>query len=297
MAKMTLPAIATTYGLLAAALVSLWLNPIRFNAIAVPPWSVLFGAACVSGLMTGLVTVPAVLVLIGFAVLCYVAQTCRTGAVKAMLFLAVGVIALALALHRFGGFVNPALVANMQLGANAPPFTHRLNFDTGAAGLILFAFFCVPARTAQAWRDVARQTPVILGTAILVLALGLAHGFVGIDLKFPAYTLVFLACNLLFTCITEEAFFRGFMQEQLAAAMQRWAAGPYIALGIAAVLFGIAHARGGPVFIGLATVAGLGYGYAYLRSKRIEAAILAHITLNGLHFAAFTYPHALPGPA
>jgi membrane protease YdiL (CAAX protease family) len=175
----------------------------------------------------------------------------------------------------------------------SPPFTHRLNFDTSAAGLILFAFFCAPARSGEAWRAVARQTPIIVGTAAVVLLLGVAGGFVGVDVKLSHYTLVFFACNLLFTCITEEAFFRGFMQARLALAMKHWRAGPWIALLIAAVLFGLAHARGGPALIVLATIAGLGYGLAFLRSGRIEAAILAHITLNTLHFIAFTYPRAL----
>ena len=283
-------AIAVTYGFLAASLVSLWLPPVRLGkSVSLPLWTLLFAAACISGMLTGLVTPVAVLVLLGFTGLCYAGQQCQPGAFKVLLMVAAGVVTLALSLHRFGGFTNPALVTNMILGAQSPPFTHRLNFDTSAAGLILFAFFCTPARSAEQWREVARQYPVILGTALVVLLLGVAGGFIGIDVKFTDYTLVFIACNLLFTCITEEAFFRGFMQARLAAAMQR----PYAALAISALLFGVAHARGGPALIVLAAIAGLGYGYAFLRSGRIEAAILAHITLNGLHFIAFTYPRAL----
>ncbi len=40
----------------------------------------------------------------------------------------------------------------------------------------------------------------------------------------------------------------------------------------------------------LAMLAGLGYGHAYLKSGRIEAAILGHFTLNGIHFIALSYP-------
>jgi membrane protease YdiL (CAAX protease family) len=40
----------------------------------------------------------------------------------------------------------------------------------------------------------------------------------------------------------------------------------------------------------LATVAGLFYGAAYLRTRRIEGAILTHFALNAVHFLAFTYP-------
>jgi membrane protease YdiL (CAAX protease family) len=44
----------------------------------------------------------------------------------------------------------------------------------------------------------------------------------------------------------------------------------------------------------LATIAGLFYGAAYLRTRRIEGAILTHFALNAAHFLAFTYP-ALAG--
>ena len=287
-------AITITYGLLAASLIALWLPAIVINQrLSAAPWALLFAAACTSGMLTGLVAPHAVAVLLAFAALCYMARRCKPGVLKVVLIIAAGAVTLLLSLHRFPGFANPPLVVDMQLSALSPAFTHRLNFDTSSAGLILFAFFCVPARSVKEWADVARQAPVILGTAIVVLTLGAVAGFVGVDLKFSGYTLVFFACNLLFTCITEEAFFRGFMQEKLSVAMQRWRAGPYIALLIASVLFGVAHARGGPALIVLASIAGLGYGYAYLRSKRIEAAILAHITLNTLHFVAFTYPRAL----
>jgi membrane protease YdiL (CAAX protease family) len=184
-------------------------------------------------------------------------------------------------------------VTNMRVSESAPAFTHNLNFDTTAAGLILFAVFCVPARSREEWRAVARQYPVILGTPIVVFAIGLALGYVKVDPKLVAYTPVFFMCNLLFTCVTEEAFFRGFIQQQLTVGLARWRAGPYIALVVAAVLFGIAHAKGGPLLIGLASLAGLGYGYAYLRSQRIEAAILTHFALNALHFVAFTYPRTI----
>jgi membrane protease YdiL (CAAX protease family) len=40
----------------------------------------------------------------------------------------------------------------------------------------------------------------------------------------------------------------------------------------------------------LATVAGIGYGYAYYQSGRIETAILTHFLLNAAHAVFFTYP-------
>ena len=285
--------VALTYGLLALAVCAAWLKPIKAGAVVLPPWTLLLAAACASGWWFGLLAPPALLTVLGFGVLAGVALRQKAGVLRTVLLIATGAMTLAMSLHKFPGFVNPALVAEMQLSAASPAFTHRLNFDTATAGLILFALFCVPAHNRQQWRDIGRNSWIILGTPALVLLAGVAGGFVAWDPKVSAYTPLFLAANLLFTCVTEEAFFRGFIQHRLAGAMDRWRAGPYLALGIAAILFGVAHARGGPALIVLATVAGLGYGYAYLRSKRIEAAILTHFLLNGLHFVFFTYPRAL----
>ncbi|WP_373665542.1 type II CAAX prenyl endopeptidase Rce1 family protein [Sporomusa silvacetica] len=38
------------------------------------------------------------------------------------------------------------------------------------------------------------------------------------------------------------------------------------------------------------TVAGLGYGWIYQHTNQIESSILAHFSLNLIHFLLFTYP-------
>jgi membrane protease YdiL (CAAX protease family) len=56
------------------------------------------------------------------------------------------------------------------------------------------------------------------------------------------------------------------------------------------VLFGLAHLGGGWSHALAAAVAGLGYGAAYLRTQRIEAAMAVHFSVNALHLLFFTYP-------
>ena len=43
----------------------------------------------------------------------------------------------------------------------------------------------------------------------------------------------------------------------------------------------------------VAMIAGVGYGVAYAITGRVEAAIVAHFTLNSIHFLGFTYPYAV----
>ena len=59
---------------------------------------------------------------------------------------------------------------------------------------------------------------------------------------------------------------------------------------IASILFGLAHLPGGWVYACFAAVAGLFYGYAYLKTQNIEASIIVHFAVNAIHFLAFTYP-------
>jgi membrane protease YdiL (CAAX protease family) len=102
-------------------------------------------------------------------------------------------------------------------------------------------------------------------------------------------TPLFLALNLFTTCLAEEAFFRALIQGRLTDALGARKHGAAVAIGVAAVLFGIAHGYGGVPLVALATLAGIGYGLAYRRGG-IEAAILTHFALNAAHFVLFTYP-------
>jgi membrane protease YdiL (CAAX protease family) len=95
--------------------------------------------------------------------------------------------------------------------------------------------------------------------------------------------------------VAEEAFFRGFVQKGLENSLERFRYSSFLAFITASVLFGVAHFMGGLRYVFLATLAGLGYGWVYQQTKRIEASILTHFSLNSVHFLFFTYP-ALKAP-
>ncbi len=80
------------------------------------------------------------------------------------------------------------------------------------------------------------------------------------------------------------------MQKYLMQGLSKIRYGDALAIAVAAVLFGLRHYMGGINYILLATVAGIGYGWAYRHTGRMEASILTHFSLNSLHFLLFTYP-------
>jgi membrane protease YdiL (CAAX protease family) len=193
--------------------------------------------------------------------------------------------------HQLPGFNNPRVISNAMFSPDAIPFRLHLNFDKTMVGIFLLGFCHARMVRGAEWRVmVARAWPIAAGLIGLLLVLSFSSSYVRFAPKFPKESWLWISVNLCFTCVAEEALFRGFIQAQLQRLWQKVPRGEWLALAVAAVLFGLAHAGGGPVYVVLATVAGVGYGWAYLRTGRIEASILTHFALNATHFFFFTYP-------
>jgi len=279
-----------TFGLLAASIVALWAPPIKFIRYSIQSWMPVFAVSVLSGLIDGVLTWQAVASLCAFAIVAKAGRDLPVNRlIRGVLIVLSGWMALALSMHLFPGFANPSLVSDMRFSPAGIPFTHHANFDTTAAGLILMAVYCNP-QFSEWPRVLVRVAPVIALTLAAVFGFALLVGYVTFDFKLVPYTALFLMTNLLFTCVTEEAFFRGFMQEQLTQLLPQRPHCAYLALFLSALLFGVAHGHGGPVLVVLAAIAGIGYGYAYLTTRRIEASILTHFAVNAVHFVVFTYP-------
>jgi len=282
-----------TFGLLGVAIAAVWLSPLKVaRTVSIAPWMMFFAMATASGVAAGFVSPAGVLALLVFAGMAHLSSAERFGRIWRTIFgIVTAFLALALALHKLPGFNNPQLIANVCFSRDAVPYTQYANFDKASVGLILLAFLCPRAATAADGRALLRRTlPVAAVTLVVVMAVAMAMGVVRPQFKWPAYTLVFLATNLLFTCVAEEAFFRGFVQNRLAAAWPANHGWQMLVLALSAALFGLAHLGGGPAYALLATVAGLGYAYAFHVTGRIEAAIFTHFAFNAIHFVAFTYP-------
>jgi membrane protease YdiL (CAAX protease family) len=289
------PAFLLVFGILALTVLSLWAPPLSGKRGLGLGWGSGLVLACLAGLYAGYLDWRAPLWIAAYAALaCWARQADRPW-LRGPLLVLTGLSAFLFALHRFPGFFNPVLAEGIRFSRGAPPYTLHANFDTAAAGIVLMGVFCEPIRagahSAAEWGAMLRRVwPVTLSALVLVLGTGWALGYVKPDLKWTPYSALFLLVNLLFTCVTEEAFFRGFLLERLARALAGWRAGKAIAVVASSVLFGLAHARGGALLVLLATIAGLHYAAAYLVSRRIEGAILTHFALNAVHFLAFTYP-------
>lgn len=285
-----------TFVLLGLAMCAVWLPSVRLGErCTVPPWAPVFAASIVAGAVSGVLAWPAVLALGGFALTAWGALHAPAAWARRLLVVLCGTMALALALHRVPGFNNPLLYEAVRFSAEGAPQSRYLNFDKGAAGLLLLVAFCARVRRLDEARDIARVSlALMVGTTALVIGFAWVAGYVRWDPKLQALAFVSVAANLFFTCVAEEAFFRGLLQERLARAVAARPGWRWVPLGVSTVLFALAHAGGGASLMALAAVAGLGYSLAYALTRRIEAAILTHFTVNAVHFLFFSYP-LLPG--
>lgn len=230
-------------------------------------------------------------------------------------------LAAALFLHLIPGFYNPQVIAPAPLSADAVAFGMYLNLDKPLVAFWVILVLAPPMVGGYAEGYVGADAGRALGSdarshaggnaggiavhiagrtlvaallactaAVLVcLGLALALGVVGWAPKWPDTGWIWLLNNALLVTVAEEALFRGYVQQQLATCWRNRRWGGWAALGVAALLFGLAHFAGGWQWMLLATMAGVAYGVAY-RYGGLAAAVLAHLGLNAAHFGLFTYP-------
>jgi hypothetical protein len=204
------------------------------------------------------------------------------------------VFAFALGNRLVPGFSDVILIQGPRLSPDASPVRLTAHFDVGVTALILPLLFCHRSQSLAEVKEVLLRTaPITLITTAVVIALACFVGYVRPDFKLPWFTGLYLVRTLLWTAVLEESFFRGIVQEGLASS--RFVASRpgmwWLPVAASSGIFGIAHARGGWTLIFLATSAGLGYGMAYAKTRRIEASIFTHFFLNSVHFIGFTYPY------
>jgi membrane protease YdiL (CAAX protease family) len=202
------------------------------------------------------------------------------------------VFALVMGLLLLPGFNRTVLVEALVLSPGAAPYGIGLGFPKVVAGI--FVLGIINHACVGSWRELGvvlkRTAPVFAITLIAVMACALLLGYVRADPKWTTLFLVWAPVNLFFTCLAEEAFFRGFVQHEIAQSIQRKHLAAIVAIGVSALLFGLSHFAGGWKYVLAGTIAGVGYGWAYHRTQRIEAAMAVHFGVNAVHFLFFTYP-------
>jgi len=281
------------YVSLSFAILCLWLPPhasVRALPLRLTVSAAWLAIAVTHGYATGVVAPLGVLAMLAFGLLCY--RYSREQ--QPLTTIATVLFSFALMAHVVPGFSNLPVARDIVLSPGAVPYTLYLNFDKALIALFLLAFGPPLLSLRADWVTMLKGAlPGVLALIAVLMASALWIGQVRLDLKWPEIFPVWAWANLLFTCAAEEALFRGVIQRRLqgepGSPTQRMGRG-IAGLAIAAVVFGLAHYAGGVRSVVLATIAGIGYGWIFWRTNRIEASILAHFLVNTTHILCFTYP-------
>ncbi|MFI5334274.1 MAG: CPBP family intramembrane glutamic endopeptidase [Chlamydiales bacterium] len=205
------------------------------------------------------------------------------------------VLSIALAMHFFPGFHNWEIAHQLILGQGALPYNFWINFDKPFVGIFLLAWALPLLKTKEEAKKVAKiSIPLALAGIFLILGLSLYFGVVRFDLKFLPLFLLFPFVNLFLVVIPEEAFFRGFVQEEIYQSLLKcWPKLSGVgAVFLTALFFTLMHIFwvNSLPFLTLVFVAGCIYGAIYQYTKAIESSILCHFLVNIIHLVFFTYP-------
>ena len=194
--------------------------------------------------------------------------------------------------HMVKGFHNLLIIHAVEYGKSSIPINMYLNFDKVSLAVFLLGLYVPLIKGKERWKQTFLVViPYSAIAIILLLFYGKAVHLFAYDFKIPATSLYFLIINLFFVTIPEEAFFRGFLQQEIIKGLPN-KAGPFLAILSVSILFGMMHFFFIPnfYFIAGATIASLLYGTIYYFSGTIESAIATHFLVNVVHFFFFTYP-------
>ena len=234
------------------------------------------------------IALPAVLAL---ASLMYYGFNANHKIFRAWMFI-LALVACAVALfYPVPGIHNWQVAKGLVLSHQAIPYSMSFNLEKFLIGLFFIWFSAQSLANQGRWSGILKDSAIgLLITLCVLIPAAYFLKVAQLDIKSTNFFWLWALHNLFFVCIAEEAIFRGMIQQAITLKLQNIQGGKYFALLLAAVLFGLFHFPAGWQMMSLSGLAGLFYGWVYLRTRQIEASILVHFAVNVVHFLCFSYP-------
>lgn len=256
-------------------------------------WAIAFFVSLVLGLASSWIAPHSLVAIAALAAVVYYYHKASTATHRLISIILLTIVSIVYAIHAVPGFETIAYFENVFISDRKGTSSLTFTADKPIVGLFLLLTYrdrlCKTfADFGSAVKDVGIY--IVFGT-LAIYAIGYAIGFVRFDITIGLLLFPWLVRNLLFTVVAEEMLLRGVLQDRIETAIKHRNA-PWIALLLASTLFGLVHIYGGIGLAVLATLAGVLYGYVYIKSRMIETAMLAHIVLNAGTASLFYYPGA-----
>lgn len=267
------------------------LSQSKIEIIVPSLWRYAFWLVLLIGYLRGSIELLALIPLGALLLLTSQLKSSYAIALKVILTTAIAVISLALGFHLFDGFKPDTIYENILIGKAEIPYSLRANYDKALAGFILMGWLAHYNRYRFEAKNLITAINVSAVGIIFLFSLGIAFGQ-SFDPKLNTYVLTFYGVNLLFTCISEQAFFSLLIQFNLEKIFKFLRRGEYFALFLTAIVFSLAHYSPNADLSSLllTSIAGVIYAYIYKMTKCVEITIAAHWLVNIIHITLFTYP-------
>ena len=174
--------------------------------------SILLAVVLLSALYFGVVTpVGFILVSTFFTALYYLRS--KTWMPSTVLSAFAVICCVALFLHLVPGFNNPQVLEKVQAGPLSADFNMYMNLDKPLA---FFALLCIfPHLLGKPRQPNYRGLLIVCTLLFALLPIASLLGAIKPELTIPSWWWLFAFNNLMFTSVTEEALFRGFIQQKL----------------------------------------------------------------------------------
>lgn len=243
-------------------------------------WGSLLGLSLLLVLIGGTLHWSGLIVTIGWASLWIYYTKNKNTTFQFILFIALVILSFGFKFQFFPGFKSIWITPKFRIGT-----------ATSLLGLFPLALIVPLAKNLKDWKKVGKGVLIgILSIAILAI-FAIASGAIHWEFKLPTFAAARYLNNFILVAIPEEAFYRGFLQNQLCKYLQNVKAGNIISLILTSIIFTLVHIYWSPslAILGFVFLASLIYGSVYLISKKIESAILCHFLLNFIHMTFFSY--------
>lgn len=191
--------------------------------------------------------------------------------------------------HKMPGFNNPIVLDHVRISPISSYFSMNINFDKVICALLIFVLNPSTKSSRISADQIKNTIAISLACVLCLMVPAMCIGYIKFDPKIPSVTLIWAINNLCFVSFSEEVIFRGYVQDRLS----KLATNTAIPILLSSVIFGLCHVDKGVIFVILAAICGLFYGYAFYRTQNVLCSTLVHFLLNFCHFIWFTYPHYL----
>ncbi|WP_220017695.1 CPBP family intramembrane glutamic endopeptidase [Candidatus Rhabdochlamydia oedothoracis] len=219
--------------------------------------------------------------------------------IRFLLFGTAVFISISLFMHFLPGFANWKIVSDLTISNSSYPLTLWLNFDKPFIGLFVLVYLLPLIESKKnLWGLIKKAAPLLTLMILILTAISYYLKAITFDPKIPSVFLIWVIQNLTFVSIPEEAFFRGFFQQELDQAFGSKPLGTGCSIIITSILFALLHIGWSPNFVAIVLTfcASLFYGVIYRWTQAIEASIFCHFGFSIFHFLFFSYPFAIqPG--